>query len=299
MFRLRRSHPPLASVALCLSVAAWALSSFPVLAKPRDDIIESPGHTGKIYLQSTDLIGAGTAWVWRMPLLVNALDPLLGLEVAGEPLTVPFQSRVELRPGIVLHAGENRVLVRAYTDTRVHERTFLVNVEPLEPITALPGTVVNDQRILMFRPVEQGADILRPDELLEVGGGDSAYYDARLGRRPRGALMYEFVVEVSAFSPIRGIRINGELVAQPHNTWARAKLPISVPPEGAVIVVQAATDFATSTERFTIGLAATPLPGTRIFLADPPGYIKPARGGAEAGEPPPAETGESPAPESR
>jgi hypothetical protein len=260
-----------------LGVLAWAALSIVNVAPaaPRQDIIESPGHTDKIYLQSTDLLGAGRGWVWRMPLVVNALDPVLGIEVAGEPLSIPYQSRVALRPGVWLHEGENRVRVRAFTDTRVHERTFVVNVEPLEAIAALPGTTVNDQRILMFRPVEHGADILPPDALLEVGGGASALYDARLERPLRGALMYEFVIEVSAFSPIRWIKIAGQVVSRPNGTWAQAKAPVLVEPRGTVVEVQAATDLATATERFTLGLAATPIPGTRLYQADPPGYVKP------------------------
>lgn len=260
-------------------------SGAPLLA--REGIIESPGNTGNIYLQSTNLLSAGTGWVYRMPLVVSALDPLLGLEVAGDSLSVPFRSHVELRPGVLLHAGENKVVVRAFTDTRIHERTFTITVEPLEPIAALAGTTVNDQRILMFRPVEHGADVLQPDALLEVGGGP-ALYDARLGRRLRGALMYEFVIEVSAFSPLRQIRINGEPVARPNNTWARVKAPVVISPQGAVVQVEASTDLATAKERFTLSLAATPLPGTPLFLADPPGYEKPAR--AEATGAPETET---------
>jgi hypothetical protein len=217
---------------------------------------------------------------------VNALDPVISLEVAGDPLSIPYQSRLELRPGVLLHAGANEVRVRAVTDSRVHERTFTVTVEALESIAAIPGTNVNEQRILIFRPVERGADVVRPEELLEVGGGAPAYYEPSLKRPLRGALMYPFLVEVSAFSPIQYIKINGQVVAEPRSTWARASAPVVVGPQGAVVEVEAATHFHKVVERFPIGLAATPIPGSPLYLANPPGYVKPK-------PPPPGEESEA------
>jgi len=149
------------------------------------------------------------------------------------------------------------------------------------PAAASPGTpagavapaatALNEQEILIFRPVETIHARVDPDALLEVPVGDSCLLDAR-GRHVVGCgFMYGFQVEVSAFAPIRWVTVNGRVVARPGTTWARATEWLPVSPAGTRVVVEAATAERKARAEFVVRIPGVRLPGTRFYLDLPPG----------------------------
>jgi hypothetical protein len=147
-------------------------------------------------------------------------------------------------------------------------------------LDALPETRLADQAILIFRPLDSAPDLMEPDALLEVPGGTAWFYDPRLARPFRGGVMFEFEVEVSAFTPIREVRIEGRVVQRPHRAWTRVSVPMFAQPGQAPVVVEALTDQSSARKEFPLRLAAKRVPGTRLFTAAPP--VAPERAGPEA-----------------
>jgi len=111
-----------------------------------------------------------------------------------------------------------------------------------------------------------------------VPGGPVVLRDARFARVTRGGLLYEFVVEVSAFQPIRDVRINGQSVKHPHSTWTRIEYPLFLVPGLNTIRVEAVTDSQKAERAFPIRMAAGRLPATPIIYPDsrPPSGETPA-----------------------
>ncbi|MBI4081624.1 MAG: hypothetical protein HY423_03340 [Candidatus Lambdaproteobacteria bacterium] len=128
-----------------------------------------------------------------------------------------------------------------------------------------PSRSVGDQDILIFRPLETGAQPA-PETLLEVPGGNSCLFDAQRRRLWGCGYMYPFVVEVSAFSAIRWIAVNGRVLARPNSTWARALEWVVASPGGTKVEVEAATASRTARSTFMVRIPGVRLPGTPFFI---------------------------------
>ncbi len=127
------------------------------------------------------------------------------------------------------------------------------------------------QQVLIFRPPEANQTVLDPETLLEVPAGNTCLFERRLLQPWRCGLMYGFVVEVSAFTSIQWIRINGRMIAQPHATWFRRLVPVVLNFGHNKIVVDAATSRGVTRRVFPLRVAGTRLPGTSLFFSAPRG----------------------------
>lgn len=100
------------------------------------------------------------------------------------------------------------------------------------------------ENILIFRPLDANREIYveNEDGLLIVPGGR----------------MFMFEVEISAFSPLLEVRINGRRSATPGITWALLKTPQFLRPGKNRIVVEAATRSDHVSRVFIIELRRLP-----------------------------------------
>jgi hypothetical protein len=261
-----------AALFLVLAETAWA-------GQPR---IDTPAGLGEIHLPDDVLIPVRGGWAYRFPVTVDASSPILGVSIDGESLTVPFKAHVKLERAIRLQPGVNRIVVKAFTDEQVAERVFTLHVDGLVADDLDARLETEQQEILILRPLDHAAEVVRPEEMLEVPGGPVVLRDARFARVTRGGLMYEFIVEVSAFQPIREVRINGQVVEHPNSTWTRIARPLFLDPGLNAIEVEAVTDSQKAKRSFPIRLAAVRIPQTPVALPDTRGAPVDARTPSDA-----------------
>jgi hypothetical protein len=247
-----------AALFLVLTETAWA-------GQPR---IASPAGPDEIHLPDDVLVPVRGGWAYRFPVTVDASSPVLGVSIDGESLTVPYKTHVRLERAIRLKPGPNRIVVKAFTDEQVAERTFTLHVDGLVADDLDARLETESQEILILRPLDHAAEVVRAEELLEVPGAPVVLRDARFARVTRGGLMYEFIVEVSAFQPIREVRINGEVVERPNGTWTRIAHPMFLDPGANTVQVEAITDSQKASRSFPIRLAAVRIPETPVVLPD-------------------------------
>lgn len=259
--------PPLVLLVLLAGAPA------PLLAQADAGIaISTPaGDDEPLELDAQTMTPSVTGWLYRFPVRVTASRPILGAEVNGESRDVPHDTEVRFQAPVVLHAGDNRITVTAFTEQGEARRTFRVNLHAAEGPRNRTGHGFTDANILIFRPVGVREREVDPNALLRVPGG-GAYLFEPGERPPVGAgLMYRFEVEVSAFSPIRWVAVDGSVVARPDSTWTRAVRLIPLTPELSEVTVEAATDWGTARRVFELRLDATQLPGTPFYLKQPDG----------------------------
>jgi hypothetical protein len=255
---------------LWVSLAVLLAGALPLAAgQPR---ISSPAGGDEIQVSDSELIAVRGGWAYRFPVTVEASTPISGVSINGDYQTVPYASVVKLVRAVRLQPGANPIKVLAFTDEHTAERIFTLRVEGLAAYELDSRLEAESQEILIFRPLDRDPEVVQPEELLEVPGGPSVLRDDRYRRPLRGGLMYEFVVEVSAFLPIREVRINGVTAQRPNETWIRAALPVYLQPGANRIHVEAVTDSQKAERTFQVRLAASRLPQTPfIFSASPTG----------------------------
>lgn len=262
-------HPRIAhrlAALTCLLLAAVAAGAPPAFAAEGEGIRirRAPAHA-ESYLLAEALPAADTGWVYRFAVSVSAPEPVLGVTINGETREVPYAREVRAARTLMLQPGRTRVVVRAFTETRSARRTFVLELDvPPEERAHLER-----QEILIFRPADASPVVVRPEAQLEVPGG-GAYYLAPGTEPPvRGGLMYPMVVEVSAFAPLRTVRVRGRVVARPGRTWVRVVAPVLLRPGLNEVHVEAATAAAAAERTFRVELAAEPLPGTPFYVSRP------------------------------
>lgn len=110
--------------------------------------------------------------------------------------------------------------------------------------TPMVAGAASEESILIFRPLEDNREIYfsNEDELLAVPGGR----------------MFLFQVEISAFSPLLEVRVNGRVYAQPQSTWVLLKMPQYLRPGKNRIVVEARTGRELTTREFVVELKRLP-----------------------------------------
>jgi len=250
----------------------WAVAAlFLVLtgtARAGQPRIASPAGRGEIHVPDEVLMPVRGGWAYRFPLTVDASSPILGVSIDGVDETVPFSTHVRVERAIRLKPGANRVVVRAFTDEQVAERVFMLHIDGLVTDELDAQLETGKQEILILRPLDRSEETVRAEDLLEVPGGPVVLRDARFARVTRGGLMYEFVVEVSAFQPIRDIRINGHSVKHPHSTWSRIEYPLYLVPGLNTVRVEAVTDSQKAARSFSIWMAAARLPGSPVVYPE-------------------------------
>jgi len=244
----------LAALFCLYSPPAWA-------GKPR---IETTAGIGEIHVPDAEMIPMQGGWAYRFPITIEASSPILGVTINGESEPTAFVSSLKISRAIRLKPGVNLVVVKAFTDEQVTERLFTLHADGLlaDPLDA--KLEAEAQEIMIIRPFDRYATDVQADELLEVPGGPFILRDDRFKRVTRGGLMYEFAVEVSAFLPIREVRINGESVSQPNNTWVRVEHPVYLVPGYNPIRVEAVTESQKADKTFTIRMHAERLPESPI-----------------------------------
>lgn len=240
-------------------------------------VIEGPQGGAHIKIDARNLPVVGTRWLYRFPVVVTAREPILGVKVNGQSQNLPYASSVSFQKGVWLSPGENRVLVEAFTLSEETSRSFQLNLVAPTKEPEIRWIDLDEQEILIFRPLDNDPEVVEPDTLLQVPGGEQFYLEPGVqlylepGRQAPspGGLMYGFEVEVSAFSSISSVAVNGNIVHRPGTTFARVLAPVILAPGANSIRVDVTTGTQTVSRDFHIRLNAVKLPGTRLFIPAP------------------------------
>jgi hypothetical protein len=124
---------------------------------------------------------------------------------------------------------------------------------------------LGEQEILIFQPLETRTTP-DPESLLKVPAGTTCLFVPRSSHPWGCGFLYRFEVEVSAFSAIQWIAINGRVLARPNDTWVRAQQWVVATPGGTTVEVEAATASRTARNTFVVRVPGVKLPGTPFFI---------------------------------
>ena len=256
-----------------ISCLMWIAASLPVEGADGGlgarIVIEGPMRGEEIKVDARNLPDVGSRWLYRFPVAITAREPILGVKVNGQSQNLPYARSLSFQKGVWLSPGVNLVVVEAFTLSEESSRSFQVNLVVPTKEPEVRWIDLDEQEILIFRPLDNDPEEVEPDTLLQVPGGE--YFYLQPERQPPSpvGLMYGFEVEVSAFSSISSVAVNGNIVHRPGTTFARVLAPVILAPGANSIRVDVTTGTQTVSRDFHIRLSAVKLPGTRLFFPVP------------------------------